>query len=67
MQEVPHDLRDDVRLAAGGGVRGQLQEELLHRVRDHCLQPDSQGQVLILFLTVSEGRRGNVSESAAGL
>ena len=44
IQEVPHDLRDDIRLAAGGGVRGQLQEELLHRVRDHRLQPDCQGQ-----------------------
>ena len=55
LQEVPHDLRDDVRLAAGGGVRGQLQEELLHRVRDHRLQPDSQGQVILFFNSV-QGR-----------
>jgi len=72
LQEVPHDLRDDVRLAAGGGVRGQLQEELLHRVRDHCLQPDSQGRnTVYYFLTVFEPMRavsrGNVSESADGL
>ncbi len=31
---MPHDLHDRLRAAAGGGVRGELQEELLHRVQE---------------------------------
>ena len=40
-QEVPHDLHDGLRASAGGAVRRELQEELLHRVQEggserHC-------------------------------
>ena len=31
--EVSHELRDEVRAGAGGGLRGEVQEDLLHRVR----------------------------------
>merc|ERR1712055_643234 len=39
-QEVPHHLHHQLRVSAGGGLRGELQEELLHRVRADRLQRD---------------------------
>ena len=30
---MPHELRDAVRPGAGGGLRGKVQEDVLHQVR----------------------------------
>ena len=37
-QEVPRHVRDGLRAAAGGGLRRELHQELLHRVQDDGLR-----------------------------